>query len=120
MAKGSDEKTTHWTKVFTEQAVSGLNVVAFCKKIAISKWQYYYWKRRVSDLTYNAKENHPGRLKTQDFIEVLPLDFDQKRQNKNFADAVEMKIGSVLIFFSSDTDRELFKTAVSVLIEVAK
>jgi hypothetical protein len=43
---------------------------SFCKKFAVSKLKYYYWKRRVGKLPCEAKAIHSGRSKTQEFIEV--------------------------------------------------
>jgi hypothetical protein len=114
------EAITYWKKVFDEQAASELQVVAFCQKSNISKSKYYYWKRRVGNISCKTKDICSGKLKVPEFIEVQNPAFVQKGQNEAFANAVEIRIGLTSLFYRSDTDRDLFKTVVSLLIEVDK
>ncbi len=54
----------------------------------------------------------------REFFEVRTPELDQ--QPTVTADAVEISIGPVSLLYRSTTDRELFRTAVSVLLEVAR
>lgn len=114
------EAITYWKKVFEEQAASELHVVAFCQKNNISKSNYYYWKRRVGKLSCKTIENCSGKLQAREFIEVQNPASVQKEQNEYFGNTVEIRVGSIAVIYRVDTDRELLKTAISVLIEVAR
>ena len=118
MAKGKIEAITHWKKVIAEQLASGLTIVTFCKKINILKSTYYYWKRRIKNLPGASKASASGK-KTRDFLEVRMID-NNSHYKKNTDGSVEIKIGSASIYYTIDTDRELFKEAASVLFEVVR
>ena len=118
MTNSRAERMIHWEKVLSEHEASGLNVGSFCQTAHISKCQYYYWKRRVKNQA-GAVHDEPKRTsEVQEFIQVPAFDLVRKRVPET-AEAVEVRIGSISLVFRSGTDRELFKTAVSLVIEVA-
>jgi hypothetical protein len=118
MAKDRSEAITHWKKVFAEQAASGQKVITFCQKAKISKWQYYYWKQCIRNISGEQKTGNSRQIPVRDFFEVRTPETGEKPIAT--ADAVEISIGSVSLFYRSTTDRELFRTVVTVLLEVAR
>lgn len=118
MAKDKSEAIEHWKKVFAEQAASGQKVITFCQKTEISKWQYYYWKRCIRNSSGEPKTGSSRQIPVRDFFEVRTPETGEKPTGT--ADAVEISIGSVSLFYRSNTDRELFRSVVTVLLEVAK
>jgi len=118
MAKDRLEAITHWKKVFSEQKASGQKVLAFCQKAQISKWQYYYWKRFIRDISDAPKKEICGQIPVREFFEVRTSELGEK--STGTADAVEISIGPVSLFYRTTTDRELFRTVVTVLLEVAR
>jgi len=114
------ERIIHWRKVFSEHETSDLNVTAFCQWANISKCQYYYWKRRIKN-NPGAVQNKPTNTsEIPEFIQVPTLNIVRKHVHETAANAVEVRVGLISLLFHSDTDRELFKTAVSLVIEVAR
>ena len=120
MTNSRVERIIHWRKVFSEHEASGLNVAIFCQRAHISKYQYYYWKQRVNNNPVAVQNESESTFEARDFIQVSTFDLVRKHGHETTGSkAVEIRIGSISLLFRSDTDRELFKTAVSVIIEVA-
>ena len=42
-------KLTNWAELIREQKASGMNVTKFCEARSISKSQFYYWNRRLTE-----------------------------------------------------------------------
>ncbi|WP_028235550.1 IS66 family insertion sequence element accessory protein TnpA [Pseudobutyrivibrio sp. MD2005] len=42
-------KLTNWANLICEQQFSGMKVTKFCETRSISKSQFYYWKRRLTE-----------------------------------------------------------------------
>ncbi len=40
-----------WEKRFNDKKESGLNVAVWCEKNKVTRYEYYYWKKRVDALT---------------------------------------------------------------------
>jgi hypothetical protein len=62
------DKTTrhqHWADILEEQADSGLSKKAFCAERGINVATFYYWQRRLGELSAAAES--PG------FRQVLPV-----------------------------------------------
>lgn len=118
MTNSRAERIIHWEKVLSEHEASGLNIGSFCQTANIAKSQYYYWKRRVKEHRGTIHNDATIASEAREFIQVPAFDLVRKRVPET-ADAVEVRIGSISLVFRSGTDRELFKTAVSLVIEVA-
>lgn len=50
------ENIALWNHRFTDRKVSGLNVDEWCEKNNISRHSYYYWHRKVQDVSQHASE----------------------------------------------------------------
>lgn len=104
-----------WESAIKEQAESGLTVAEYCQLIEKTAYQFYYWKRRVADIKLTAMEAHGSN--EQRFIEVRPVHLET-RADRDYADQVDIRIGSFSIRFAEYTNRELFREAAAVLHEI--
>jgi hypothetical protein len=48
MAEQRDEVWAKWRAVITEQRGSGQTVAAFCRERSVREWQFFAWKKRLS------------------------------------------------------------------------
>jgi putative transposase len=51
-----------WMELVRERTSSGMTINAWCEMKGISKYQYYYWLRKVRQEAYNEIENHKDSL----------------------------------------------------------
>jgi len=104
-----------WESALREQAESGLTVGEYCQLIEKSTYQFYYWKRRVAGdkpTSTVLRESNEQR-----FIEVRPTNLET-RASRDYADQVDIRIGSFSIRYTEHTNRELFREAAAVLREI--
>lgn len=45
------ERVNHWRGIVEEQAASGLSVTEFCRQRSIPQPSFYYWRRRLGQVT---------------------------------------------------------------------
>ena len=55
----------HWSGILEEQGASGLSKKAFCADRDINAATFYYWQRRLSELSSEEE--------SMDFHEILPV-----------------------------------------------
>jgi len=115
MATGVSARNAFWESAIREQAESGLTVGEYCELIEKSSYQFYYWKRRVSGGKKTAMIAVGSGADS--FIELRPSGLDIHARS-DYADQVDIRIGSFSLRFTEQTDRALFKAAASVLLEI--
>lgn len=62
-------KYDHWQAIIMEQRHSGQSIVTYCRERSIPVWQYYYWKKRLTD----AEQSCPDQ-------QFVALAFEQLQQ----------------------------------------
>ena len=115
MTTTTNEAIEFWKLAINEQSASGLTVAEYCQLIEKSTYQFYYWKRRVCGVKPTA--TIPRESNEHRFIELRPTD-SATSASRDYADQVDIRIGSFTIRFTEHTNRELFREAASVLREV--
>lgn len=111
------EGIVFWATAIKEQAESGLSVREYCRLIEKSTYQFYYWKRRVTDAQQTAVI--PGGSNAQSFIELRASDIEISAR-RDYAEQVDIRIGLFSIRLTEHTDRALFKAAASILLEIVE
>lgn len=96
----------HWSNIMRERQESGLSIRAFCKKAGFHENRYYYWQKRLREVTCESLS-----VITSESAEIMPISFVeaklserqlQKSQAAETTSHVSIEVDGIRISVSGD------------------
>ena len=55
----AEYRLTHWAEIMRERNASGLSIRSYCKSIGIHENVYYYWQKKLREVTSEQLSSLP-------------------------------------------------------------
>lgn len=102
-----NQKNSEWEQRIADCANSGQTIVTWCEANGIKLCNFYYWKRRLRDLS--EKENGQP-------IKWMSLDIRSQEDRSSLPEgAVSVEIGQARVIVAQGFDQRVFRDIVNIL-----
>jgi len=112
----SEYRLAKWAQLMQERAATGASITAFCKRQGISRNTYFYWQRKLRQVTCEqASQSEPDALHT------LPSGWAQLCIAENIEDAkstLSIDIGGCRVTVDTDTNIDLLANVCRALMSL--
>lgn len=101
-----DDRLSEWRELLDDQRSSGMSVKEWCESEGISLFRYYYWRKRLSDVSPSSCA--PPAVAPR----CLPVALDEARSDST---GLTLRVGRVSVEISSGFDPGLLSSVLNVL-----